>query len=367
MTASALQTVEAFEVRTSDDDGFHYIYDTAAMTKVAGPYPLKKTANRRARQLCEQFTTDKAEVAACVADAMGSDEPLEPRELETFEAADLEEELAEPAPKLSLGELYALELERQAAEDDRECPAGPGEEEEEEEEPAAEEEEATPHAPAERRAFQLIEPAAIVTREDWLIAATVRIRPVLESMASLDLPAVRVTCGWPSKGGAGGAKRVVGQCWNPEASSDNHAEVFISPMEADPQTVLAILTHELIHACLPKGTGHKAPFVKAAKAVGFATPVTQLTMPDELLAWLVPMVEGLPAYPHAAIDPRGAEGEKKKQTTRQLKVECPDCGYTLRGTKKWLSVALPMCGVCKVEMVCEDLDDGDAPEGEGDE
>jgi hypothetical protein len=31
------------------------------------------------------------------------------------------------------------------------------------------------------------------------------------------------------------------------------------------------------------------------------------------------------------------------QGTRMLKVECPDCGYTLRTTRKWLDTGLPSC------------------------
>jgi hypothetical protein len=355
MTASALQTPEAFEVITDADNGAHYVVEIATGERVAGPYPLKKTANRRARQLCGQEAPAQA------------DEALEPREPEGLDAAVLEEALEEvPAAKPPLYELHQAELARQAAEEPEQAA---------EEAPAEEEEgddEAAPHAPAVSRPFQLVEPATIATREDWLIAATVRIRPILESMAGLELPAVRVTCGWPSKGGTGGKKRTIGECWNPEASSDGHAEVFINPMEADPQTVLAILTHELIHACLPKGTGHKAPFVKAAKAVGFATPVTQLTMPDELLAWVCPLVAALPDYPHAAINPRGAEGEKKKQTTRMIKAECllehdgEPCGYTVRLTAKWIKAAgAPICPRHREPMFCDMPDD--APEGEGDE
>jgi hypothetical protein len=33
----------------------------------------------------------------------------------------------------------------------------------------------------------------------------------------------------------------------------------------------------------------------------------------------------------------------KKQSTRMLKAECPECGYTIRLAKKWAEVGLPSC------------------------
>lgn len=229
-----------------------------------------------------------------------------------------------------------------------------------------------PTVPTPARAIAPASP--IVTREDWLNAASVLIADVLRDRAGLTMPKYRVTCGWPSKGGTGGKKRVVGQCWNPDASEDAHAEVFISPMEVDPVTVVAILAHELIHAGLPKGTGHKGPFVKAAKAIGFIAPFTQLVMTDDLTAWASDVVEALPPYPHARLNP-GAEGDKKPQKNRQMLATCEEifdgdaCGYKVRLARKWIvDVGAPICPRCNVQMACDlgDDDGEDVPEG-GDE
>jgi hypothetical protein len=43
------------------------------------------------------------------------------------------------------------------------------------------------------------------------------------------------------------------------------------------------------------------------------------------------------------------EGKVSKQSTRLLKVECPQCGYTARVTQKWVDVGLPTCP-CGSEM-----------------
>lgn len=205
------------------------------------------------------------------------------------------------------------------------------------------------------------------TREEWLVQAAELIRPILADRAELTIPDYRVTCGWPSKGGTA-KKRVLGQCWNALASADGHAEIFISPMEADLRTVVAILAHELIHACLPPNVGHKGPFVSAARAIGFEAPFTKLMPTDALFAWADEIIAKLPPYPHARLDPGAkAEGEPKKQATRMIKAVCTleGCGYQVRLTRKWIEeVGAPICPRHMEAMTCEGLDLGD---GEGDE
>jgi hypothetical protein len=46
-------------------------------------------------------------------------------------------------------------------------------------------------------------------------------------------------------------------------------------------------------------------------------------------------------YPHARLT--AADRPTKKDGTRLLKVVCPECGYTVRVTRKWLDVGLPVC------------------------
>jgi hypothetical protein len=42
---------------------------------------------------------------------------------------------------------------------------------------------------------------------------------------------------------------------------------------------------------------------------------------------------------HARLDLSG----RRKQSTRMLKLECTNCGYTVRTTQKWIEVGLPTC------------------------
>jgi hypothetical protein len=65
------------------------------------------------------------------------------------------------------------------------------------------------------------------------------------------------------------------------------------------------------------------------------------TVPGEALtgsinAWL----EKLPAFPGAVMKERE---NPNKQTTRLIKCQCNDCGYTVRTTARWLEVGAPHC------------------------
>jgi hypothetical protein len=109
--------------------------------------------------------------------------------------------------------------------------------------------------------------------------------------------------------------------------------------------VLETLAHELIHVAAGPNVGHKGPFVKIAKSIGFKAPWTTTPPTPELIRRLNGLVVNLGPYPHAAIDKRG----RKKQGTRLLKVICGACGYTIRTTQQWIDTGLPTC-VCGSEM-----------------
>jgi hypothetical protein len=59
------------------------------------------------------------------------------------------------------------------------------------------------------------------------------------------------------------------------------------------------------------------------------------------------LLANLPQYPHAMLDMQLRP--VKKQSTRMLKAKCPECGYTIRTSQKWLEVGLPTCP-CGEEM-----------------
>lgn len=185
-----------------------------------------------------------------------------------------------------------------------------------------------------------------MTREDWLQRAVSSLRPRFAA-AGYALPdVVHVSVGLPSKRALSTRNRVVGQCWN-GASADGKSHIFISPLLADGVEALDTLAHELVHVVTPKAK-HGAKFVKAANAVGLTKGLpTGIEAGPELRAELERLNAECP-YPHVALDARSVP----KQSTRLVKVECAECGYVARVTRKWLDAAgAPICPIdaCAME------------------
>ena len=174
-----------------------------------------------------------------------------------------------------------------------------------------------------------------MTREAWLEELVEKLTPFFD-VTDFKLPHVRVSVGFPSRGGLA---KVIGECWVPKASADNSAQIFISPKLIEPWKVAETVLHEMIHAATP-GSGHRGDFVKVAKQLGFQKPWKLTPSSEELEGRLRAVVLGMAAYPHAELRPLV---ERKKQTTRMLKLECGECQYTARTTKKWADAKLPVC------------------------
>lgn len=189
------------------------------------------------------------------------------------------------------------------------------------------------------------------TREAWLIEAIETLRTQIFAPEDIEIPAYRVSVGWP--GGRGKKSNVVGQCWNTAQTEDGSAAIFISPVVKNPIEVLSILIHELIHAVDDCASGHRGAFVKMFRTLGMVGKATQSEAGEELVEKLRLIIDGLGAYPHAAIKRGQKSGAgEKKQGTRMLKVMCSDdaCGYNLRTTRQWLDVGTPTCP-CGSEML----------------
>lgn len=191
-------------------------------------------------------------------------------------------------------------------------------------------------------------PAALPLREDWLAAAVERLRPVFERKGFPLPAALRVSCGFPSRGALSRKARVIGQCWHGVDAADGMAQVFVSPVVSDTEEVLGVLVHELGHAALGPKIGHKGRFIAFCKALYLEGKPTHTTVGDEFKRYISPLVAPLGKYPHAALTPTTAE---RKQSTRLLKVECAVCGYICRVTAKWLlDAGAPVCPTDEVPM-----------------
>jgi hypothetical protein len=202
------------------------------------------------------------------------------------------------------------------------------------------------------------------TREAWLQAAIALFRPWFDELGHPLPERIHVSIGFPRNDRKG---KVIGQCWASVASADKGSHIFVHPLLSEELRILDVLLHELAHAADDCQNQHKGTFVKIIKPLGLIGKPTATTASDELKARLT--AEILPAlgdFPHSALtaDELEAAGPKK-QSTRMVKVECPSCGYLLRGAKKWLKTGLPTCACGTLMETDQPLDDPeDEPEDE---
>lgn len=199
-----------------------------------------------------------------------------------------------------------------------------------------------------------------MTREEWLNKVAQQMAPWFQAHG-YKLPPFRVSIGFTSKGGK---SRAIGQCWSPECSEDARAEIFLRPDLEDPMELAAVLAHELIHAAVGNEHGHKGPFRKVAMAIGLEGKMTATTAGEAFKRAALPILEAVGPMPHARLNFGGRSSGPKKQTTRMIKCECPECGYVARTTRTWLEEAgAPICPKDMVAMT-PDLPQEEEPAGE---
>lgn len=183
------------------------------------------------------------------------------------------------------------------------------------------------------------------TRETYLSAAVELFRPMFKEAGSPLPEKIQCCPGWPSSRALSPKKRAIGECWPPGASRDKTVQVFISPYLEEPkgqQGVLDTLAHELVHAADGNKNGHKGPFVRLARAIGLEGKPTCTHCGEELEKTIAGFSSKLGDYPHARLD--RTKSPVKKQGTRLIKCECPECGFIVRTTQKWLdAVGAPHC------------------------
>ena len=196
-----------------------------------------------------------------------------------------------------------------------------------------------------------------VTREAWLVTAsnlcvTELFKPALPD---IDAPLFRVSLTAP-KGTA--TSTVLGECWNPAASTAGVTEIFITAEKGadDSIDILTTLVHELCHAFDRNMSGHKAGFQRIASAVGLTSTTsrtggqtwTHTAATPELAEYLAELCSEdlIGQIPHDALNPN--RSGKTKQKNRQLKVECTACGFSVRMSQKNIDMmkTAPECLSC---------------------
>jgi hypothetical protein len=180
-------------------------------------------------------------------------------------------------------------------------------------------------------------------REAWLSAVAEQLREPFKRLG-YPIPAkVRLSCGFPSRAALNSVRNQrIGECWSNTASGDDHHEIFVSPVIADPMRAAGILAHELIHAAVGVKAGHKGPFRKLAKAIGLEGKMTATIEGDAFKRLAAPILEAVGPYPHGEL--HAMTNGRKKQAARLIKCECDTCGYVVRTAQTWIdNCGAPHC------------------------
>lgn len=183
-----------------------------------------------------------------------------------------------------------------------------------------------------------------LNREAWLEALVEKLRLHFADSGYPLGEKVHISVGFPSKMGLSRKKRRIGECWSP-GGSQKEPHIFISPLIEDGLTVGGVVVHELGHAVLPPKTKHGPAFQKFMKAIGLEGKPTATIASEDLNLRLQALIEEIGPYPHAPLDP-GAFEEEKPQTTRMLKLACPEHeDYIVRASRKVIELGEPICGI----------------------
>lgn len=181
-----------------------------------------------------------------------------------------------------------------------------------------------------------------MNRETWLTHLLNALRPMFAARGRPIPDKTKVSCGWPKSSRRG----AIGECWTPRASAGGVTEIFVAPSIEDAVDAGAVLVHEAVHAAVGVEAGHRSAFRHLALAVGLEGPMRSTVAGEELRVRLNALTEKIGPYPHDCLtqapDLRLAHWPKK-QSTRQLKAQCPACGYTIRVARKWLARGYPTC------------------------
>lgn len=211
------------------------------------------------------------------------------------------------------------------------------------------------------------------TREEWLTRAATMILKHVAELGYVPTGPVKTSLSVLPKT----RKEVTnGRCYHAVASAGGFREIFISVELTEIRQILGVLTHEIGHAVLKDGVGHRNPFRVFCEKVGFEFKEAKYAVDGaEWWIWARRIADELGPIPHKRLNTSHAEGEGKKQKARMLKLECPCCGIKLRIARAPLANILETSGFALARCIdpsCTgELDFSDMIEaldkGEGDE
>jgi hypothetical protein len=185
----------------------------------------------------------------------------------------------------------------------------------------------------------------IQTREEYLEIAVEKLRPWFLK-ARLEIPKIKVACGFPSKN----PLKTLGQCWSAECTPDGSRQIFISPINENAEVSVGVLCHELTHACLPNAAAHGKLFKDAMSLVGLEGKPVHAAPGPALQTFVEQVTFELGDYPNPTIKiPEKAKLDKPKNS---FALFCGFLGcsighnFKVTVNRKTLALGFPVCPAC---------------------
>ena len=189
-------------------------------------------------------------------------------------------------------------------------------------------------------------------REEWLNTVAEELNSRAFEPAGHKLPPVKISCSW-ALGNRAKNKKTLGQCFPKSWSDADINEIVIVPTVSDSFEIADTLAHELAHAVDDCKSGHGKGFKDICLAVGLdgTTQMRYAKAGDMLSDKIKAIIEKVGEYPHDKMN----ISDRKKQSTRNLKVECSSCGFGWRASKTMIMRMTNMecngCGSDTLEIV----------------
>lgn len=137
---------------------------------------------------------------------------------------------------------------------------------------------------------------AVWERELWLVRAVHRLRPVVAERG-LPLPKRITVKAGPTSLSHTSSGHALGECWPSTSTTDGVPGIVINATITDPTTILAVLTHELIHAADNCRDDHGAWFTAWARALGLEGNIPSTYAGPRLQRTLSAIARDLGGYP----------------------------------------------------------------------
>lgn len=204
----------------------------------------------------------------------------------------------------------------------------------------------------------------MITHEAYIANVAAIAASRLDREDAAKLAGIKLTYGK----GPGGVRGVTYyNAWSNGDESHAFCEICASGESSELQ-VAGTTIHELAHVVAGWNAGHGPAWKAACKRLGLRRAIAAgqeyslaAFAPDvrHAVAKLDKPTDGQPVAAlsgktqkpcTAGIGTRGGKSRGVGSGSRMLKVSCPNDGYTVRATAKWLELGAPKCGICGEDM-----------------